>query len=226
MRNAEGADGAVGERLIAKSNITSVERTWQVDAADCLRVPATLDDLAALLLLPLMAALGCWSQLRLELGDVATVCGATPLAALLRLTAYWQGAMPVIALDPGALPPQHAVAVASDDARQAVARLQELQGASPGFAAVDFSGRAWCADILFQALPRWGRMRLAGATLEPLTVDFYKDVHLKGARVLTAPLTLSALLGDSAALPALHTRAVRLLEDAQRGAALKAVFGL
>jgi len=221
-----GASWQVGERLVAACVDAQAHGEWQVDAAHCLRLPAALDDHAALALPPLMAALACWAQLRLELGDVAAVCGATPLAALLRLTAHWQGAMPVIALAAGEQTLEYGVPVAIDDARQAVARLQQLQGDTPGFAAVDVSGRAWCADILFQALPRWGRMRLAGSTLEPLTVDFYKDVHVKGARVLTAPMSLAALLDDSAALPALHTRAVRLLEGAATGAAVKALFGL
>lgn len=216
-----------GELLIAPSGAAQAGGDeWQVDARHCLRVPAALDEHAALALPPLMAALGCWAELRLELGEVAVICGATPLAALLRLTAYWQGAMPVIALGGDAQALDDCVPVATDDARLAVARLQELQGSSPGFVAVDVSGRAWSADILFQAVPRWGRLRLAGVTLEALTVDFYKDVHVKGARVLTAPFSLAALLGDRAALPALHTRAVRLLEAPATGVAVKAVLGL
>ena len=216
-----------GERLVAPRGAAQAGGgTWQVEAGHCLRLPADLDEHAALALPPLMAALGCWAALRLELGEVAAVCGATRLAALLRLTAYWHGAMPVIALGGVGQVLEICVSVAVDDARLAVARLHDLQSSTPGFAAVDVSGRAWRADILFQALPRWGRLYLAGITLESLTVDFYKDVHVKGARVLTAPFTLTALLGDSAALPALHTRAVRLLEAPATGAAVKAALGL
>ena len=88
-----------GERLVAPRGAAQAGGgTWQVEAGHCLRLPADLDEHAALALPPLMAALGCWAALRLELGEVAAVCGATRLAALLRLTAYWQGAMPVIAL--------------------------------------------------------------------------------------------------------------------------------
>ena len=227
LRSAASGAWPSGDRLIAPSGAAQAHGgEWLVDAADCLRLPASLDEHAALALPPLMAALGCWAQLRLELGEVAAVSGATPLAGLLRLTAYWQGAMPVIALGGDAQALDNCVSVAVDDAQLAVARLQQLQGSIPGFAAVDVSGRAWSADILFQALPRWGRLRLGGVTLDSLTVDFYKDVHVKGARVLTAPFTLAALLGDRAALPALHRRAVRLLERTATGAAVKAVLGL
>ncbi|CAN0500160.1 unnamed protein product, partial [Phaeothamnion confervicola] len=127
-----------GARVIAAAGATQQgSGEWQVEAAACLRVPAALDEHTALALPPLMAALGCWTALRLELGEVAVVCGATSLAALLRLTARWHGAMPVIALGSDAQDLQHCVSVAVDDARLAVARLQELQGSTPGFAAVD-----------------------------------------------------------------------------------------
>ena len=46
---------------------------------------------------------------------------------------------------------------------------------------MELSGRAEVLDILLEMMPRWSRLLLAGPAGQPVTIDFYKNVHRKGA---------------------------------------------
>lgn len=217
--DAHGAnEWRAGMRVLALGDAaqSTLGQVVSVAAADCLLPPEHLDDGAALALPPLLAALGAWQDLQLELGEVAVVSGDTPFAALLALTAHWHGALPVVTLAAAAPGFAGGEWVSPHDPREAHSRIQSLQQDKPGFAAIDVSGSALVADILFQALPRWGRLHLGGAPSEALTVDFYRDVHVKGARVFTRALDARSVWPSAVAAPDLLRRAARLIECTSR----------
>jgi hypothetical protein len=61
---------------------------------------------------------------------------------------------------------------------------------------VELSGRAEVLDILLEVMPRWTRLLLAGPAGKPVTIDFYKNVHRKGA-VIAATDIESASIFDA-----------------------------
>jgi hypothetical protein len=63
------------------------------------------------------------------------------------------------------------------------ALLTELKGRLTdcvGVAAIDASGKAEVTDVIFETLPRWGRLLLAAQRPTPINIDFYNNVHRKG----------------------------------------------
>ena len=136
---------------------------------------------------PLLAtALNGWQELGLEIGETALVSGEGPLARMFCLAALWHGACPVILLaaaDPG-IPGVGTWTVPSDDPEPTLEKLAGRLAGDPAVAAVDLSGRAFVADSLFEVLPVYTRLMLAGSAGEPLTIDYYNNIHRKGLTVL------------------------------------------
>ncbi|MGE0384289.1 MAG: hypothetical protein AB7Q97_06120 [Gammaproteobacteria bacterium] len=217
----DGAGLARGDRVLAPIG-TTAGGGCGVDPPRCVRLPDALDARAALLLPPVAAAMGAWAALKLELGDVAVCSGAGPMAALAARIACWHGAMPVVVLDGDHEPPDRGEPLSSGDPLLAVARIQALSAGRAGFAALDLGGRADAAAVLLAALPRWGRLFLAAETQEPLTVDFYGDVHVKGALILTGALKP---FDPPAADAPLCRRALRLLQRTDCAGPLLDLFG-
>jgi len=160
-------------------------------------------------LLTLASILELWERAGLELGEAAVVGGPHPLSALVARAALWSGAGRVMHVGPGALDPGIATIEASP-ADAAVAQLTGFVAGAPGLAAVDLSGSSHVIELLVATLPRWGRLLLAGPS-EHFAVDFYNDVHRKGAVVAGASLEPAAFLDRPAPPSALLERAARLL---------------
>ena len=55
-------------------------------------------------------------------------------------------------------------------------------------AAAEFSGRADFVDLLLESIPPQSGLALAGAGREPLTIDFYVNVHRKGLLMVSSVL--------------------------------------
>jgi len=211
---------ATGQRvLVGCPNSSDAE----FDAAPGAILPID-DGLAAqdALLLPHAArALRIWRLLQLEIGEAAVFTGGTAFGRLLGLMASWGGALPVVHLasGPDASDSFHTV---NGSTLSAVEELRSRLAAAPGVAAVDTTGHGDLLRILLEALPRWGRLMLAGPGLEPFATDFYTDIHRRALTVCSGPNDAASGLADVRGWNADFDRAKRLLTDANRAAQLRA----
>ncbi len=173
-------------------------------------------------LTPLLAsAVQAWQELGLEVGETALVAGEGALADVFCLAALWHGACPVITLGAAAGRIEGVMGwnVPADDPEPALEELAQLLAGAPAVAAVDLTGRAVIADMFFEVLPQYSRLLLAGDAGEPLTIDYYVNIHRKGIRVLARRV-------DPEAVDALMLqRALDLLSSAERAAAWLKVAG-
>jgi threonine dehydrogenase-like Zn-dependent dehydrogenase len=161
----------------------------RVPEASCLRVADSLDATRALALPALAVALSMWESLRLELGDAAVVTSGSALSALTAQVAFWRGGCPVVELGPAASGAATDIPrIDWSDPEEAVRQLTDATGKRPGFAAIELSGRAEVLDIILEMMPRWPRLLLAGPAGKPVTIDFYKNVHRKGAVIASTDL--------------------------------------
>jgi hypothetical protein len=159
---------------------------------------------------PVVASiLELWERAGLELGETAIVGGPHPLSALGARAALWSGAARVVHVGAGSLDADIAM-VEPSPADVAVARLAAFVAGAPGVAAVDLSGSSSVIELLVATLPRWGRLLLAGPS-ERFAVDFYNDVHRKGAVVAGAPLEPATFFDRPVPPTALVERATRLI---------------
>jgi NADPH:quinone reductase-like Zn-dependent oxidoreductase len=192
-----------------------VDAEVDIENRHTLRLSPTMTVAQALLIPPLAAVLALWETLQLELGDVAVITAGSVLSPLAAEVALWRGACPVVTLGPAAVS-DGAAATAIDwsDPEEASRHLLAAVGDRPGFAALELSGRAEMIDLLFESIPRWGRLLLAGSAGQPITVDFYKNIHRKGVTVNTAVLEPAALFDakGGAAARAQVTHATAILE--------------
>jgi hypothetical protein len=101
--------------------------------------------------------------------------------------------------------------IVTADAVSAAERLAVAVAPAPRVAAIDLSGNGEVIAMLLEALPRWGRLMLAGPCPEPFSTAFYTDVHRKGVIVCSA----------SDPEPADVRNACRLLADPKRAAKLR-----
>jgi threonine dehydrogenase-like Zn-dependent dehydrogenase len=156
----------------------------------CIVVPPAIDRKLAALTPSLVCALWAWDELFLELGDTAVFTGLSPLSGVVGQVALWRGGCPVIGLQKtdNRIP---AVEYAETDSRDGEAILKwlgQFLNDAGGFAAIDLDGRPGTVDVLMEALPRWGRLMLAGEAREPITIDYYNNIHRKGALVISTRL--------------------------------------
>jgi threonine dehydrogenase-like Zn-dependent dehydrogenase len=178
-------------------------------------VPDDLDDAEALWLPAVATALSIWGTLRLELGEAAVVTGGHPLSELLGRAAAWHGAMPVFQF--GGAPLEGTEHVDAADTDAAAAAIRKRAESTPGYAAVDLTGSAATIEALISTLPRWGRLHLVGAT-DRFTINFYSDVHRRGATITGGLFEPVTLLNQPPASTVLLTRASRLMarDDVKR----------
>jgi hypothetical protein len=168
-----------------------------------------LADTTDLRVLTLASILELWERAGLELGEAAVVGGPHPLSPLVARAALWSGASRVMHVGAGALD-AGVMSIEASPADAAVAQLNAFIAGAPGLAAVDLSGSSHVIELLVATLPRWGRLLLAGPS-ERFSVDFYNDVHRKGAVVAGASLDPAAFLDRPTPPSALFERAARLL---------------
>ena len=120
--------------------------------------------------------------MQLEIGEAAVYTPESPFEHFLGEAALLRGALPVIQLGPSSTyrAPSHAQVL---DSGESSALLTELKGRLAdcvGVAAIDLSGKAEVTDVIFETLPRWGRLLLAAHRPAPINIDFYNNVHRKG----------------------------------------------
>jgi threonine dehydrogenase-like Zn-dependent dehydrogenase len=137
------------------------------------------------------------------------VTSGHPLSRLFALTATWCGAVPVILA--GEKDPAAVRGVTSFEVRDATADLKALQGLldRPGAVVVEMTGKAETVDVIMEAIPPAARLLFVGEAREPLTMDFYVNVHRKG-------IALHSNTVDGLADEESTERARRLLQDPER----------
>jgi hypothetical protein len=176
----------------------------------------------AALIAPTAQALRLWRRLGLELGEAAIYTGGPGLGDVVGLVAKWHGAVPVIRLTDSARDAASDVeTVEVADTAVAVEKLRALCAGAPGVAAVDVSGRGTVLSVMLEAMPRWGRLLLAGPAPDPFTTAFYADIHRKGV-VVCASGDLDSIFTEPAAWDVEVRNAARLLTDPSRAAQLRA----
>jgi hypothetical protein len=127
-----------------------------------------------------------WDSLGLELGELALVAGCHRWSVMAALVATWYGATPVLLLDASSgEAPEGVTPVPLTGSDEQARELAAMFAHKPGIAALDLGGAARTVDLLLEALPPSSRLMLAGAAREPLTIDFYANVHRKGLRLLS-----------------------------------------
>lgn len=153
-----------------------------VTAEQCIRIDDGLSAEAALQVPALALSLWAWDQLQLEIGEAAVYTADAPFEHFLGETALLRGALPVIQVGrASAYSPQGQVEVLDiAESGDLLTRLKGRLADSVGAAAIDLSGKAEVTDVIFETLPRWGRLMLAAHRASPLNIDFYNNIHRKG----------------------------------------------
>lgn len=217
-RTLSSRPGRTGDRSVLVRGDFHAGTDVTVLTSDCVALPDGVDAATAPLVLPVASVLSLWQSVDLELGEAAVWTTGGALTALTGQTAVWRGACPAIELGPSS-DSTDAIAGADridwTDAEEAARRLNDLVQGRPGFVAVDLSGRADVIDILLEAMPTFGRLLLAGPAGDPVTIDFYKNVHRKGAIIRSTVLDPALAFEPSGGAPirAEIPRAVNLLAN-------------
>jgi threonine dehydrogenase-like Zn-dependent dehydrogenase len=198
-----------------------------VKKIDCIPIPDDMDARLAIWIPPLAFALWIWEKLFLELGEVAVYSGGMPLAELVGQVALRRGGCPVIRLGKHVCENSRLgiEALSLQDPELAVERLTRRVAGKTGFAAVDLSGLPEIIDVILEALPRWGRLMLLGFESRPVTIDFYKNVHYKGAVILSAVFDPSLVFAKDPEVIAQLPKAIRILRSGPAGQTLLASSG-
>jgi hypothetical protein len=212
--------------------VHEIDGETQAGVSDCLLLSNDIAASDAVLIPPLAAALAAWEKLQLELGEAAVWSAGAPLSELMGQVALWRGAGLAIALGDARstaspLAVEHIERVDWTDQESAIARFEKLIDGKPGFAAVELSGRADVIDIFLEAIPRFGRLLLAGPAGDPVTIDFYKNVHRKGIVLSTTTLE-PAMVFDPVAgvdLRAQIRRALAILRNPQMASHCRSLLG-
>jgi hypothetical protein len=175
------AEGTATGRVLALLPAADAT-TLEVDSTHCIPLDAKLSAEVALHVPALALSLWAWDQMQLEIGEAAVYTAESPFQHFLGEAALLRGALPVIQLGSSStyLAPPHVQVL---DAGESSALLTELKGRLAdcvGVAAIDLSGKAEVTDVIFETLPRWGRLLLAAHQPAPINIDFYNNVHRKG----------------------------------------------
>lgn len=176
-----------GRYLLPAPSPVETGQRIAVRADRVIPIPDDVTDRRALLAPPLAAALGAWSTLELELGAAAVFAGDGEMDGVLGLTALWHGAMPVVYLSKGSElnMPEEITPVYQDEPESAFDTLITVLGDNPACAGLDASGDPEIVDLLLNCLPKWGHLMLGSNPTEPLTLDYYSNIHRKGVRIRT-----------------------------------------
>jgi hypothetical protein len=161
-----------------------------------------------------------WNCLGLSIGEAVVVTAGHRWSRLAALVATWYGAVPVIMSTNDSRPlPAGVTRLEVSDPADRVRVLASMVTECPAVVAADLSGRADAIDMLLEALPPMSRLMLAGDAGEPLTIDYYVNVHRKGLRLMSCVFDEGASLGEFV------ERAERVLARPERAEACRAALG-
>ena len=130
-------------------------------------------------------------KVEIELGESCLVVGAGPLGMFAVQYAHLCGAVPVIVSDPN--PGRRALALRlgadaaldpnSEDYETEIRSLTNGKGVNT---VIEVTGNPAAMEAALRVTARMGRVALLGCTRQPVSIDFYHDVHFPGIRILGA----------------------------------------
>ncbi len=188
-----------GDRVICRA---AHQSHALVDASLCLKAPAEVADEAAAFFALLAIAMQGVRKARLELGESVAVLGAGVVGILAMRLAQLSGGLPVIGIDLDERRLRLAKQVGADETLLSDEQLQDnlraLLGAAGAEVVIELTGAPSAVLTAFQLAAPRGRVVLAGSA-RGLTgeVNFYRDLHKKGLRVIGAHETARPLREDS-----------------------------
>lgn len=175
------AEGTATGRVLALLP-TADATTFEVDSSHCIPLDGNLSAEVALHVPALALSLWAWDQMQLEIGEAAVYTAESPFQHFLGEAALLRGALPVIQLgsSPTYQAPSHAQVLNIGESSALLTELKDRLAECVGVASIDASGKAEVTDVIFETLPRWGRLLLAAHRPAPINIDFYNNVHRKG----------------------------------------------
>jgi hypothetical protein len=178
VASAEGTATGRVLALLPSADVTTLE----VESAYCIPLHANLSAEVALHAPALALSLWAWDQMKLEIGEAAVYTPESPFPHFLGEAALLRGALPVIQLGASQTyqAPAHVLVLNGEESSALLTELKGRLADCVGVAAIDASGKAEVTDVIFETLPRWGRLLLAAQRPTPINIDFYNNVHRKG----------------------------------------------
>ena len=175
-----------GDRVVCPSPHAS---RALVDARACLPVPAELPDESAAFFNLLAIAMQGARKARIELGESVVVLGAGIVGILAMRLAQLSGGLPVIGIDLDLQRLDQARRVGADDilvsGGELARDLQDILGAAGSNVVIEATGAPSEVTTAFQLAAEKGRVVLLGSARgDSDGVNFYRDVHRKGLRII------------------------------------------
>lgn len=167
------------------------------------------------LLMPLAFALWAWERLNLEIGEIALVTGDNVFSGVFAQAARLYGALPVFQLGNDLKDFQGIdnIEINRDEPLATIELLRNRIQDKAGFAAIDLSGKPEIIDVIFEVLPKWGKIMLLKQAEYPLTIDYYNNLHRKGICMFSYQLNPVVLFENKLELASIITRACRITQS-------------
>lgn len=162
----------------------------------------------------LAAALQMADDSNLELGTTIVVCGDCTVSRLMGEIAKWWTPERINIRaneDNDSVEPfSHVLHIADEHVQDSLTSM--LSGAQ-SVSFVDFSGNPDAWNVMLESAPYWSRFVANARCQQPMTIDFYNDVHRKGATIVGRQMTCEKIYGPSSDLYAKEhlRRAVQIL---------------
>lgn len=170
-----------GDMVLVETDCARGERVLR-HCDECAGLGRLADANFAFALPPLAFALMAADLAGFEIGETAVVFGEGSPADIFCLTLKWCGALPCIRLGaPGnRIPGIESYPCDAVSLSNSIPVLKETFGKRPGLAVFDAGDDPDPLEFLFEHLPPWSRIVLAGNHRRGLNLDYYNDIHKKG----------------------------------------------
>jgi len=195
IRNRSSNKALEPNSLVIVKRVNANNQEFGVGQEDCVTVPDNIDASLAMLAPPLACALWAWDKLNLELGELAIYAGTGPISEIVGRVALWRGGCPVIRLgvNDETVSGIQNEALNRENPEETIESLKQRIDGKPGFAAIDLTGEPDIIDLLLEIMPQWGRLLLASNESGLVTLDYYNNIHRKGAYVFADILDCSII---------------------------------
>ncbi|MFW9873685.1 MAG: hypothetical protein ACFFG0_11315 [Candidatus Thorarchaeota archaeon] len=174
---------------------SDIKNNFYVNLDECIEIPNKINSKLSLII-PLVAKeLELFEKINLEIGELVIVTGEGLIPRLLSLCALWHGAKYVIHItaEKTYLPEIETIKFENLSKNVISIALNQKVNTTPGFVAIDTSGKANIIDYLLETLPVWGRLILMGNTEPQLTIDYYNNVHRKAADIVVTEFNIETI---------------------------------
>lgn len=215
-----------GERVLIETDSTTVGEVHR-PPHECMRLEGDLSENLAFLLPPLGFALSAMESVAFEIGETAVVLGSGMTADFFCFALKRGGASPIIRIgDPHLIEILGVKRFAADACSllDSVSALKEAFYRRPGLALFDAGDNPETLELLLEHLPPWSRVVVAGNGLKRMNLDYYNDIHRKGASLLFLQASAAGAFGLIRDNAGLTRRASRILNNADAASDLRMIF--